>query len=412
MIRRSRFLALFLLFLLVLPQAHAWYNASWSYRKALTVDSSQVNGTLTNFPLLVRIASDADLATKAQSSGNDLLFANSTDATLDHELEYYNTTTGQVVAWVRLPSLSNASNTTIYLYYGNSTVGSQQNKNGVWDSTYKGVWHMSNGITLSGNDSTASGNNGTLQNTPTAITGVADGAANFSGSGSDFSITDIALNGVNYSISAWFSTPLPSQTYCTLTRGSSLDHQVLTQNNILGDYDNAGTGFHSSGFDVSTLASGWHYITATTNSTHTTFYVDGIYRGIADFKSSAQISYLGNYQGGGQNFGPVDELRVSSVSRSGAQAQTEYHNQKNGSTFLTMSGAYCNAPTGLWTLNASDNCVVDGIASTVTGWTIVGNGTITIQNSNITYTNKTFSVMPGGTISIILGSGARMVRTT
>src|SRR5258707_1041214 len=41
----------------------AWYDTSWSNRKAITVDHTRVSGTsnLTNFPVLVSIASDANL---------------------------------------------------------------------------------------------------------------------------------------------------------------------------------------------------------------------------------------------------------------------------------------------------------------------------------------------------------------
>ena len=40
----------------------AWYDNAWTYRKELTVDHNQVDADLTNFPLLVSLESDADLA--------------------------------------------------------------------------------------------------------------------------------------------------------------------------------------------------------------------------------------------------------------------------------------------------------------------------------------------------------------
>ena len=63
--------------------------------------------------------------------------------------------TGQLIAWVSVPTVSASSDTVIYVYYGNGSAANQQNPTGVWDSNYEGVWHLPNGTTLSANDSTA-----------------------------------------------------------------------------------------------------------------------------------------------------------------------------------------------------------------------------------------------------------------
>ena len=42
----------------------------WQYRKAIIINSSQVSGDLTNFPVLVNIT-DSDLKYKAQTDGDD-----------------------------------------------------------------------------------------------------------------------------------------------------------------------------------------------------------------------------------------------------------------------------------------------------------------------------------------------------
>jgi hypothetical protein len=69
--------------------------------------------------------------------GTDIFVTSADGATkLNHELESYNPATGQIVAWVQLPSLSPIADTTIYIYYGNSLATDQQNKVGVWDGNY------------------------------------------------------------------------------------------------------------------------------------------------------------------------------------------------------------------------------------------------------------------------------------
>jgi len=144
-------LAVLALLSVATPAQAAWYNSSWQYRKALTIDYTRVGATLSYFPVLVSLASDTDLAADAQDDGDDILFTSSDGTTkLDHEIELFNgTTNGQLVAWVKIPSLSNAADTQIYMYYGNGSATSQQNARAVWDfggsNCSRGVWYLSRG---------------------------------------------------------------------------------------------------------------------------------------------------------------------------------------------------------------------------------------------------------------------------
>jgi hypothetical protein len=168
--------------------AGPWYNTAWGYRKPLTIQAAKVGGSLTNFPILVRLPADAQLAARARPDGNDLLFTLDDHATkLDHEIESFNGATGELAAWVRIPSLSNAANTTIYLYYGNAGASNQQNRNGVWDAHHRGVWHLGNGYSTAAGfytDSTANANHGTLTDAnanSAAVAGKAGGALDLNG---------------------------------------------------------------------------------------------------------------------------------------------------------------------------------------------------------------------------------------
>jgi hypothetical protein len=68
--------------LIFLPQhsgaAENWYNNSWHYRKAITIDHTKVSNTdQSNFPVLINWA-DSDLQAHARSDGHDILFTDST----------------------------------------------------------------------------------------------------------------------------------------------------------------------------------------------------------------------------------------------------------------------------------------------------------------------------------------------
>ncbi|HWB62093.1 MAG TPA: LamG-like jellyroll fold domain-containing protein, partial [Chitinophagales bacterium] len=116
--------------------------------------------------------------------------------------------------------------------------------------------------------------------------------------------------GSNWTIAAWFNYPLPSSTsggYNTLVKGTNNDNHITVQqsgsNYYLGVYQSTGSAFHSSGFDMSQLSSGWHYLAATGNGGNTYFYIDGVLVGKADYQATSNINAFGNIPGGGQQFG-------------------------------------------------------------------------------------------------------------
>jgi hypothetical protein len=131
-----------------------WYNSSWTYRKQITIDNTKVeNENFSNFPVLVSLT-DSDLAAHVgKDNGDDILFTASDGITkLSHEIENFDKTTGTLVAWVKVPTLYDNENTFIYMYYGNSNATNQQNRAGVWNNSFKGVWHLSdNTVAVSDN---------------------------------------------------------------------------------------------------------------------------------------------------------------------------------------------------------------------------------------------------------------------
>ena len=329
----------------------------YSHVRAIVIDHTKVPNTdQANFPVLISgtysyLATSANGGAVQNANGYDIIFTSDYSGAnkLDHEMESYNSGTGAIVAWVRIPNLSHTADTVIYLNYGNKLVtASQENNTGVWDSTYGGIYHLANGTTLSVRDSSGKANNGSLQGSPAAIAGQIDGGANFANSSDDIAINSIALSGVNYTVSAWFNWPLPANgSWNTLTRGASADHQVivLESNWHLGAYDSAtGTGFNDSGFAMNTLSNGWHYLTAVGSGSGTTYYIDGAKVGAITFRSNSQVSYLGNYQGGGQQWGKTDEIRVSTTARSADWIASEYNNQSSPATFYSV---YAEGQTGV-----------------------------------------------------------------
>jgi len=132
----------------------------WPYRKPIRINSSQVTSDLTNFPVLISLT-DSDLKDKARSDAYDIYFTKSDGTTrLDHEIESYNSGTGELAAWVRFPNLSSTEDTIIYMYYGNPTATDQSNPTAVWDDNFTMVQHLNETGTGTRYDSTKYSNNG------------------------------------------------------------------------------------------------------------------------------------------------------------------------------------------------------------------------------------------------------------
>jgi len=125
--------------------------AGYEYRIPIEIDPSAVDSDLTNFPVLVGLVTNDLKHTGsgghvAHVDGWDMRFAgpDGTNA-YDYEIEAYVSDTGELTAWVRVPHVSSAQSTLLFLYYGNTNVSvSQENAHGVWDQNFVGVWHENN----------------------------------------------------------------------------------------------------------------------------------------------------------------------------------------------------------------------------------------------------------------------------
>ena len=141
-----------------------WYHDSWEFRKNITLSlntATGVNSDLTDFPVLISFT-DTDLIQTNESQGRDFVFTESDGTTvLSHEIEKFDNTTGEVIAWVKLPTMSASSTTEIYMYYKGDTIGFDSAD--VWNDDYVLVWHLnqtSTGTVGEFRDSTSNGNDG------------------------------------------------------------------------------------------------------------------------------------------------------------------------------------------------------------------------------------------------------------
>jgi len=114
-----------------------WFDGAWQSRIPITINPSQVPSPQSNFPLLINQTS-IELIGK---SINELRFAGLDRIQLDYEIQKFNNLTGELIAWVKKPTISDGDIT--YIYFDNPTAIDEQNPNAVW-SDYQYVAHMNN----------------------------------------------------------------------------------------------------------------------------------------------------------------------------------------------------------------------------------------------------------------------------
>jgi hypothetical protein len=345
-------------------------SSGYSYYRAITVSSntSIASGTNANFPMLFsgtyswleptsnggRIQ-NLTTAPNGSQEPADLIFTTSAPTqsgnvwncgtSLNFETESYSSSTGAINDWVNIPSL--AAGQVIYSCYGNSIITTDQSHpSSTWNSSYAGVWHLANGTTLSGFDSTINGNNGTVTGA-TATTGQIDGGGNFvatdnptiiAPNASSLNITSqITVEGWIYWTSLYYGW---SNAIAKTANGDSTGYGFYTYGSgSQMDFQVGGSQLISTtGLSFNT----WYHIVGTYDGTSMIIYLNGVPNTTTPKTGSIPTNtypfYISDNESNGGDYwnGKIDEVRISNTARSSSWILTEYNNQNSPSTFYAV----------------------------------------------------------------------------
>jgi len=328
-----------------------WYNNDWYYSKKITIDHTKVAGDLTNFPVLIS-RTDTDFK-KAQSDGDDFIFASADNATkYNHEIEKWDSSTGELVAWVNVTSLSSTVDTVLWMYYGNPACSSQQNVAGTWDSNYVVVYHMKDTTTSTITDSTSNGYTGTKKaaNTPNQITGKINKAQDFSGSDYiDCSPISSLSTPSTMTIELWVyshSVTAPKTYVSKYAAGNGWLFRNDAEGKFSIDIRNNPSWEMYQTTNVELSVNNWQHLAIVYDSGQATkgkLYVNGTEKAATKSGSSTiaatpttQLS-LGRLPVDGHYYdGLESEVRISNIVRSANWISTGYNNQNSPSTFMSF----------------------------------------------------------------------------
>ncbi len=375
------------------PSGTEWYTAfntttgsasheipSFKYRKTITVESDYVAADVDNFPFFISIL-DTDLfdTSKVQSDGDDILFIQNGQI-LSHEItsfiQNFDGSRARLQAWIAA-NLSSTVDTPITMYYGNPVVGSQESVGNLWsEPSYEGVWHLEEAATAGQTsaihyDSTTTDADGN-QNGNARNTGRAGYAQQFDGT-NDQIVVNASLGPsppADATISGWFRldnsfNDLSSTSQLIVSKYYSDYHDMHIA--LVGqDYGGSNAEYGALGFKVendpnwlykyttitSWAANTWYHFACfidSDNPSNHKIYIDGVDRTSTTSGGSssyANISYAGDLQFGGGVAdsqvdnrwldGRMDEMRISSTSRSTGWLRTEYLNLYNLNSFVSV----------------------------------------------------------------------------
>lgn len=320
------------------------------FTRTLTIDHTQVPSTQTNFPVLVNFT-DATFKTVANGghvkATNAFTFSSDSAGAslLKWEVERYNASTGEIVAWVKIASVDSTVDTVFYLRYGGTITTDQSDPTNVWTNSFTAVFHVKDGTTLSVLNS-KTGNNGT-NNGATATSGQIDGGAAFASASNQYFISgDTGLGTAAMTISAWINaTSFPGAYNCVTGYNTATNYFILMVKSTgkLACYAKATTDRNYDGTGSNTLSSGTNYYLAMTynSSAGLIGYVNGSSDGSASANGTLTVSDFSIATGrddvnGRYWNGKIDEIRVASVARSADWLTCEYNNQKSSQTFVAL----------------------------------------------------------------------------
>jgi hypothetical protein len=341
------FLAALLAVSVLAPRVHA----AFGYRMPITIDKSKVSGTQSNFPVLISITS-ASLKSGSgghvqNGSGYDIVFRASDGTTaLPHEVERYIAIDGTITAWVKIPTISSAANTLIYVYYGDSSISAAtETPASVWDSNYKAVFHLHDDE----KDSTSNPSPTPAANhsSTNGAGKIADGQV-FNGTNQWIQINSSAntMIDTNLTISAWVKAsafPASPKLAQVIAKYASPSPSFKLQLDSTKKTNFSTPGRSLSGTAGEILANTWYLLTAVQQGTSKKIYINGNVAATASDGSGLDpesmpvgigASLASDKVTASEFFtGSIDEVRISNSARSVDWIKTEYNNQNSPGTF-------------------------------------------------------------------------------
>lgn len=363
---------------------------NYGFKKPITLNTTTLGiiTNLANFPALLTIQDNnliisntcTDKVKTPNGPNYDFAFtdANGTSE-LYYQVESYDQTTGTLLVWVQIPSLTYAVNNSIMFFYGSPSPTVTHNAaffQNTWGSDYKAVYHFNEG-TYSGSvtDGSSGGHTGTTSGMSSSdlVTGKIGSAYSFNGSSKLINAGSVNITGP-FTISAWVKPAVVNSDQKIITNqatgGSSTGgYKLGIFSNGVAETESGTAINRGQGTPPPTMtANTWYYVQGVFNGSTLSTYVNGAQYEILSTTtapSSTTPLYIGAGEGGNVYYfnGLIDEARVSNAAKSADWLKAEYVNQNNPAAFTsagstsvvsTNAAALSGALTYTWKGTSTD----------------------------------------------------------
>ena len=362
--------------------------SGWAKHIQITIDASDVGESLTNFPILVYLSASSgrfndDVTTvfdELQSDANRKKIAVTTADGISEcyvEIERWNDSAEQAWLWVNVPSISNTTDTDLYLYYDSSQpdntvyVGDKGSlaAQTVWDTSFKGVWHLNedpSGTAPQMNDSTSNVHNGTTYGSMTSgnqILGQIDGSLELDGMNDYIQTTSNDLQTLeNFTLSVWFKVDSTTSPQHIIWEGPStqngwgdgsgnpLSHELHltickfdandTLNFFYGYEESGGVWIPAVEINISfTDTTNWNHaavvMTGAGTSPFAELFLNGVSQGTDTGTQTNRSAWDTNLRfgrpGSNQRYftGSIDEIRIIDTTKTVAWINATYESERD-----------------------------------------------------------------------------------
>ncbi len=330
-----------------------WWNASWSHRSLITIDTSKLNAglagyPLTGFPVLIKLTPMTIDYSAVKSDGSDLRFLLPDQTTvLPYDLDTF-ASGGTSLVWVRIPTLTTTAVQQIFVYHGNLAATATTSGAGVFGDSNISVHHL--GADYS--DVTGHGHTGTLAGNPMAISdSPLGGARHFNGTSDYITLPnegayDFFVAPSTLTVSAWIRvTAFDLQFQAIVTKGDTtwrLERND-TNNQLMFGTTSATNNDNEIGKTI-VNNNQWHHAAIVLDGAKKLLYIDGAQDATENYnfqldQNNELVAIGHNSQGttGSGRFwhGDIDEVRISSIARAPAWIGAEYVTATN-TAFVTV----------------------------------------------------------------------------
>lgn len=377
-----------------------WWDEDWEYRKEIVINHNLIDGTLQYFPVLIHNTS-SDFIAHAQADGDDFVFTSDDNSEkYNHEIDFYNDSSGELVCWVNIPGVSSTVDTFFYLYYGNPNCENQENPEMVWDPYYSVVHHMDDATPDIIFDSTSNSNTGYkyMANDPMESENGIVGKCQKNNTDNNYITMDhdssLNIGTGDATIEIWLRTTSYASEALFFSDDSDDYNKVhFTKNhfvnNVADIFVRGNTWSKTSSIKGSTVLNDdeWHYIVATIDNSEAGYiddlrlFVDGEEENPTEEHhdwdgstlSNNQVKWIGMRKNDNKSFeGYLDEFRLALYELSDAWIKASYQNVIDILNFLDIGTEedqnYNHAPK-LPSNPIPENGTIDVALDTVISWT-------------------------------------------